>query len=110
MSDQDLEIQRLREELARLTARNQSLQAEKARLDKEKAMLQAKEEEVAQLSKVVENLRAEKDEMQAVIDDLRAQMAWFRKKFFASMSEKHLPLDPNVLEPTLFDIVLTEEE
>jgi transposase len=110
MSDQDLEIQRLREELARLTARNQSLQAEKARLDKEKAMLQAKEEEVAQLSKVVENLRAEKDEMQAVIDDLRAQMAWFRKKFFASMSEKHLPLDPNVLEPTLFDTVLTEEE
>ena len=37
-------------------------------------------------------------------------MAWFRKKLFGSMSEKHLPLDPNVLEPTLFDQHLSEEE
>ena len=110
MSDQSLEIQRLREELARLTARNEALRAEKARLDEERAKLQAQEEELARLNREVETLRAEKDEMQAVIDDLRAQMAWFRKKLFASMSEKHLPLDPNVLEPTLFDTSLSEEE
>ena len=79
MSEQDLEIQRLREEIARLAGE-------------------------------VQTLRAEKDEMQNVINDLRSMMAWFRKKMFGSMSEKHLPLDPNVLEPTLFDTVLSEEE
>ena len=93
MSDQDLEIQRLREELARVSGEVEALRSEKGKLMAEK-----------------EQMQREKDEMQAVIDDLRAQMAWFRKKFFASMSEKHLPLDPNVLEPTLFDTVLSEEE
>ena len=66
--------------------------------------------EVARLSSEKERLLAEKAEMQSVIDDLRAQMAWFRKKFFGSMSEKHLPLEPNALEPTLFDTQLTEDE
>ena len=93
MSDLTLEIQRLREELARVSGEVETLRSETGQLQAEK-----------------EQLQREKDEMQAVIDDLRAQMAWFRKKFFASMSEKHLPLDPNVLEPTLFDTVLSEEE
>ena len=93
MSDQDLEIQRLREELARISGEVEALRSEKGKLLAEK-----------------EQMQREKDEMQTVIDDLRAQMAWFRKKFFASMSEKHLPLDPNILEPTLFDTVLSEEE
>ena len=93
MSDQDLEIQRLREELARVSGEVEALRSEKGKLLAEK-----------------EQMQREKDEMQTVIDDLRAQMAWFRKKFFASMSEKHLPLDPNILEPTLFDTVLSEEE
>ena len=71
MSELDLEIQRLREQNAKLAAMNKTLLAEQARL-------------LAQ--------------------------AWFRKKLFGSMSEKHLPLDPNVLEPTLFDQHLSEEE
>ena len=93
MSDQSLEIQRLREENARLAGEVETLRAEKA-----------------EMKSVNEKLQAEMDEMQNVINDLRSMMAWFRKKFFASMSEKHLPLDPNVLEPTLFDTVLSEEE
>ena len=93
MSDQDLEIQRLREELARLTGEVEMLRAERA-----------------EMKTVNEKLQAEKAEMQTVINDLRAMMAWFRKKMFGSMSEKHLPLDPNVLEPTLFDTALSEEE
>lgn len=93
MSDQALEIQQLREELARLSAKNETLLAEKAKLLAENAKMEA-----------------EKVEMQEVINSLRAQMAWFRKKFFGSMSEKNLPLDPNVLEPTLFDQSLPEEE
>lgn len=93
MSGQVPEIQRLREENARLSAKNETLLAEKAKLLAENAKMQA-----------------EKEEMQEAIDSLRAQMAWFRKKFFGSMSEKNLPMDPNVLEPTLFDQSLPEEE
>lgn len=93
MSDQDLEIQRLREELVRISGEVEALRSEKDKLLAEK-----------------EQMQREKDEMQTVIDDLRAMMAWFRKKLFYKMSEKNLPLDPNVLEPTLFETVLPEEE
>ena len=86
MSELDLEIQRLREQNAKLAAMNKTLLAEQARL------------------------LAQAEEMQAAINNLQSMMAWFRKKLFGSMSEKHLPLDPNVLEPTLFDQPLSEEE
>ena len=72
--------------------------------------IQRLREENARLAGEVKALRAEKDEMQTVINDLRSMMAWFRKKMFGAMSEKHLPLDPNVLEPSLFDLSLPEEE
>ena len=84
MSDQSLEIQRLREELARLSGEVETLRAERA-----------------EMKSANEKLLAEKEEMQQVINDLRSMMAWFRKKLFYKMSEKNLPLDPNVLEPTL---------
>jgi transposase len=100
MSDQGLEIQRLREELAALSAKNATLVAEQAKLLAEKALLVAEREK----------LQAKQEEMQQVIDDLRSMMAWFRKKLFYKMSEKNLPLDPNVLEPTLFDQSLSEED
>jgi transposase len=93
MSDQSLEIQRLREELARLSGEVETLRAERA-----------------EMKSANEKLLAEKEEMQQVINDLRSMMAWFRKKLFYKMSEKNLPLDPNVLEPTLFDQALSEEE
>ena len=93
MTAQEQEIQRLRAEIARLSSERSVILAEKAEMRAE-----------------MEGLKAEKAEMQSVIDDLRAQMAWFRKKFYGSMSEKHLPLEPNALEPTLFDTQLTEEE
>ena len=110
MSEQDLEIQRLRKELAKLSAKNENLLAEQARLMAEKNQLLTLKSELTQMAGVVNQLRAEKEEMQQVINDLRSMMAWFRKKLFGSMSEKHLPLDPNVLEPTLFDQSLSEEE
>ena len=93
MSGQSLEIQRLREELARLSGEVETLRAERA-----------------EMKSANEKLLAEKEEMQQVINDLRSMMAWFRKKLFYKMSEKNLPLDPNVLEPTLFDQSLSEEE
>ena len=86
MSSEELEILRLRAELARL-------QTEKIRLEEES-----------------HRLKSEKDKMQEVIDSLQGQMAWLRKKLFGSMSEKRLPLSPSLLEPTLFDMPLPEEE
>ena len=110
MSELELEIQRLREQNAKLAAKNENLLEEQARLLAEKNQLLTLKSELAQMAGVVDKLRAEKEEMQQVINDLRSMMAWFRKKLFGSMSEKHLPLDPNVLEPTLFDQHLTAEE
>ena len=86
MTSKDQEILHLQAELARLHVKVKSLQEEGLKKDR----------------KI--------EEMQSVIDSLRDTMAWFRKKMFGSMSEKHLPIDPAVLEPTLFDMFLTEEE
>ena len=86
MSDQSQEISRLQSELARLQEEVKSLQEEGLRKDRKM------------------------EHMQSVIDGLRNMMAYFRKRLFGSMSEKHLPLDPSVLQPTLFDTQLTEEE
>ena len=100
MSSKELEILRLRAELARLQTEKIRLEEESRRFKSEKDML--KEES--------HRLKSEKDKMQEVIDSLQGQMAWLRKKLFGSMSEKRLPLSPSLLEPTLFDIPLPEEE
>ena len=71
--------------------------------------IQALVEENRRLAEQVQKLTEEKVELQEAVSSLMAQMAWFRKKFFGSMSEKHLPLDPNALEPTLFDVPLPED-
>lgn len=76
------------------------LQSELARLQQELRILQ---EEVLRKDRRME-------QMQSEIDSLRNMMAYFRKRLFGSMTEKHLPLDPSVLQPTLFDMSLPEEE
>jgi len=86
MLDQSQEILRLQSELARLQEEVKSLQEEGLRKDRKM------------------------EHMQSVIDSLRNMMAYFRKRLFGSMTEKHLPLDPSVLQPTLFDTQLTEKE
>lgn len=75
--------------------------------DQEILRLQA---ELARLQAENLKLEEEKEKMQGIIDGLQNMMAWFRKKLFGSMSEKHLPLDPSVLQPSLFDELLSEEE
>ena len=77
------------------------------RLQAELAKLQAEQHKLEELNRKLEE---EKKNMQGIIDSLQNMMAWFRKKLFGSMSEKHLPLDPSVLQPTLFDELLSEEE
>ena len=72
--------------------------------------IQAIIEENKRLAAQVEKLTAEKAELENTVSSLKSMMAWFRKKLFGSMSEKNLPLDPSVLEPTLFDMSLSEEE
>ena len=107
MSSEDQEILRLQAELVRL-------QAEVASLQEENTVLQKKSSDLTQKGLENDKKLLERDQkiekMQATIDSLQNMMAWFRKKLFGSMSEKNLPLDPSVLEPTLFDMSLPEEE
>lgn len=67
-------------------------------------------EENKKLAAQVEKLIAEKVELENTVSSLKSMMDWFRKKLFGKMSEKNLPLDPSVLEPTLFDMSLSEED
>ena len=98
---------RLQAELARLQAEVVSLQEENIVLLKKSSALSQKglekDRKIVEMDKKIES-------MQATIDSLQNMMAWFRKKMFGSMSEKNLPLDPSVLEPTLFDMSLSEDE
>ena len=80
------DIQALLEENRRLTARLKELAEENAELSARKA------------------------ELENTVSSLQSMMAWFRKRLFGKMSEKRLPLDPSVLEPSLFDEHLPEEE
>ncbi len=98
---------RLQAELARLQAEVASLQEENIVLQQKSSALSQKglekDRKIVEMDKTIESMRA-------TIDSLQNMMAWFRKKMFGSMSEKNLPLDPSVLEPTLFDMSLSEDE
>lgn len=72
--------------------------------------IQALIEENKRLAAQVEKLTAEKVELESAIASLKSMMDWLRKKQFGKMSEKNLPLDPSVLEPTLFDMPLSEDD
>lgn len=93
--------------LPALQAELAKLQAEKIKLEEESHKLKS---EKIRLEEESLRLKSEKDRMQGVIDSLQNQMAWLRKKLFGSMSEKKLPMSSSVLEPTLFDMPLPEEE
>lgn len=107
MSSKDQEILRLQAELARLQAEVANLQEENIVLQQKSSALSQKglekDRKIVEMDKTIESMRA-------TIDSLQNMMAWFRKKMFGSMSEKNLPLDPSVLEPTLFDMSLSEDE
>ena len=72
--------------------------------------VQALVAENRRLAAQVEKLTAEKAGLENTVASLKSMMEWFRKKLFGKMSEKNLPLDPSVLEPTLFDMPLPEED
>lgn len=62
------------------------------------------------LSAQKESSDAELAKKDDIIEGLQKELTWLRRKIFGKMSEKHLPLDPNVLEPNLFNMSLPEEE
>ncbi len=100
MSSKVQKISYLQYEHARQQTENATKQKEVSRLMAEHERLLAQQKE----------LLAKQEEMQSLINSLQNMMAWFRKKMFGSMSEKNLPLDPSVLEPTLFDMSLSDDE
>lgn len=107
MTEKDLEIQRLKAENAKLAEENAKLEAKRTELESVSAKLESQK---SNLEKTKIKLESNIEELQSKILNLQSEMEWMRKKLFGKMSEKHLPLDPSVLEPTLFDEVLPEEE
>lgn len=73
-----------------LIEQNERLRGQVERLSGEKSVL----------SRENESLKKEKAELENTVSSLKSMMEWFRKKLFGKMSEKNLPLDPLVLEPT----------
>lgn len=71
----------------------ESLEREKAILETEKSALQK-----------------QTSELQAIKQNLTQQLEWFRKQLFGKKSEKHLPINPDALMPSLFGDQLTEDE
>ena len=59
--------------------------------------IQALVEENKRLAAQVEKLTAEKVELENAVSSLQSMMDWYRKKLFGKMSEKNLPLDPQLL-------------
>lgn len=110
MSSKDQEILRLQAELARLQAECTMLEELNRKREEELKQLEAAKSKITTLETAGQKMQDKIDHMQSVIDSLQNMMAWFRKKMFGSMSEKNLPLDPSVLEPTLFDMSLSEDE
>lgn len=55
-------------------------------------------------------LQEENERLKKLVSNLEGQLAWLRKKVFGSMSEKHLPLNPDELQLNLFPEQLSEEE
>ena len=110
MSSMNQEILRLKAELAKLQTEQHKLEELNRQLEDEQKKLAAAKSVISKLEADSQNKQKTIDQMQSVIDSLQNMMAWFRKKLFGSMSEKHLPLDPSVLQPSLFDDLLSEEE
>ena len=68
--------------------------------------MQISQEEYEELQR----LRVEIELLKAAKEDLTQQLEWFRKQFFGKKSEKHLPVNPDALMPSLFGDQLTEAE
>src|SRR5574344_127265 len=55
-------------------------------------------------------LQKENERLRNLVSSLESQLAWLRKKVFGSMSEKHLPLNPDELQLNLFPEQMSDDE
>lgn len=58
----------------------------------------------------VDKLLKENERLKMLVSSLENQLAWLRKKVFGSMSEKHLPLNPDELQLSLFPDQMSADE
>ena len=65
---------------------------------------------ISTLQKNLDTLQKENDSLQQTIHHLQQVMETYRKALYGKKSEKHLPIDPSELEPTLFDVPIAEDE
>ena len=55
-------------------------------------------------------LQKENERLRNLVSSLESQLEWLRKKDFGSMSEKHLPLNPDELQLNLFPEQMSDDE
>jgi hypothetical protein len=55
-------------------------------------------------------LQQENERLKNLVSSLESQLAWLRKKVFGSMSEKHLPLNPDELQLNLFPEQMSDDQ
>ncbi len=67
-------------------------------------------EELQRLRAENATLSDEVTALKATKENLSQQLEWFRKQFFGKKSEKHLPINPDALMPSLFGDQLSEKE
>ena len=65
---------------------------------------------ISTLQKNMDTLQKENASLQQTIHHLQQVMETYRKALYGKKSEKHLPIDPSELEPTLFDVPIAEDE
>ena len=98
------EVEKLKQKLASVT------ESKDAVIQSKEAEIQSKDEELQSSKKHIETLDGKVVTLDSKVRSLENELYWLRKKMFGKMSEKNLPLDPNALEPTLFDDLMTDEE
>ena len=98
------EVEKLKQKLASVT------ESKDAVIQSKEAEIQSKDAELQSSKKHIETLDGKVVTLDNKVRSLENELYWLRKKMFGKMSEKNLPLDPNALEPTLFDDLMTDEE
>lgn len=98
------QVEKLKQELASVA------ESKDAVIQSKEEEIQSKDAELQSSKKHIETLDGKVVTLDNKVRSLENELYWLRKKVFGKMSEKNLPLDPNVLWPTLFDDLMTDEE
>ena len=71
---------------------------------------QEKDSKITELESKVARLESQLELKDKLLLRAEQQLEWFRKQMYGKRSEKHLPLDPDALQLSLFENTIDPEE